>query len=60
MEPIELVTLVWIVAIAGIFAMKKIEPDNKIYPVWAILVCIILSLFVAWYESLGSVVLITL
>lgn len=49
-----LVLLVWIVAIAGIRIMKKLEPDNRGYRVWAIMICIILTLFVGWYESWGQ------
>lgn len=49
MENILLVLIVWIVAFAGICIMKKIQPGDKIYPVWAITVCILLTLFVGWY-----------
>lgn len=44
-----LVAIVWIVAAIGICIMKREQPDNKIYPVWAIMVCILLTLFVALY-----------
>lgn len=41
-----LVLIVWIVAVAGICIMKKIQPDDRIYPVWAVMICILLTLFV--------------
>lgn len=40
------VVLVWIVALAGILIMKKIQPEDKIYPAWAATICIIFTLFV--------------
>lgn len=52
-----LVAAVWIVAIAGICVMRKIQPGNKIYPVWAVIICILLTLFVGWHESWLSVFL---
>lgn len=47
-----LVLIVWIVAVVGICIMKKIQPDNRIYPVWAVMICILLTLFVGWRVSL--------
>lgn len=52
-----LVAIVWFVAVAGIGIMKKIQPDDKIYPVWAVMVCILLTLFVGWHGSWLSVFL---
>ncbi len=46
-----LVAIVWIVAIVGICIMKKLQPRDKIYPVWAVMICILLTLFVGWYVS---------
>ena len=46
-----LVAIVWIVAVVGICIMKKLQPDDKIYPVWAVMICILLTLFVGWYVS---------
>lgn len=40
------VVLVWIVALTGILIMKKIQPEDKIYPAWAATICIIFTLFV--------------
>ncbi len=46
-----LVAIVWIVAIAGICIMRKLQPDNWIYPVWAVTICILLTIFLRWYIS---------
>lgn len=45
------IAIVWIAAIAGIFIMKKLQPDNKIYPVWAVMICILFTLFIGWHVS---------
>lgn len=52
-----MVAIVWIVAIIGIHIMKKIQPDDKLYPAYAIAICILLTTFVAWHESWGLVFL---
>lgn len=52
-----LVISVWIVAAICIKIMKKISPNDKLYPAWAIFVCIVLTIFVAWHESWLSTVL---
>lgn len=50
--PILIVLLViYIIAAAGIVVMKKIQPEDKIYPVWAVFVCIVLTCFVVWHVS---------
>lgn len=36
--------IVWITAIAGIIVMKKIEPYNKVYPLYVILIAILITL----------------
>lgn len=46
-----LVVLVWIAGGVGIFIMKKIEPDNKIYSVWVLFIEVVFTAFVAWYLS---------
>lgn len=51
MNNLSVVIAVWIVAIVGIRIMKTIQPDDKIYPVWAVIICILLTLFVGWHES---------
>ena len=45
------VLAVWAFAVAAIAIMKKFDPENMVYPIWTILVCILLTLFVGWYES---------
>lgn len=57
MEDKILVATVWIVAVVGICIMRKAQPDNKIYPAWAVIICILLTLFVGWHESWLSVFL---
>lgn len=47
---IGIVVLVWIVAFVGIRVMKKIQPNDKIYPVWAVIIAILFTAFVAWHE----------
>lgn len=36
--------IVWITAIAGIIVMKKIEPHNKVYAPYVILIAILITL----------------
>lgn len=50
-DNLSVVVAVWVIAIVGIRIMKKIQPGNKIYPVWAVIICILLTLFVGWHES---------
>lgn len=40
-------------AVGGIAValMKKIAPEDKIYPVWVVFVCIVLTCFVVWHVS---------
>lgn len=49
MANIILVLFVWVVSVFCIFVMKKIQPENKIYPVWVVFVCILLTAFVAYH-----------
>lgn len=51
MSVIAVLAIVYIIAIVGIVVMKKIQPEDKIYPVWAVFVCIVLTCFVVWYVS---------
>lgn len=43
--------IVWGAGVLGICIMKKIQPENKIYPVWAAVVCVAFTLFLKWYVS---------
>lgn len=44
--------LMWLLAVVCILAMKKIEPDNKAYPVWTVFVMALFTLFTI-YTGLG-------
>ena len=46
---------VWAFAAVAIAIMKKIDPENKVYAIWTIFVCILLTLFVGWYEAWWTV-----
>lgn len=45
------VLFVWIVAFVGIRIMKKLQPEDKIYPFYAVAICILLTLFVGYLGS---------
>ena len=52
MSVITLILIVWAIAVACIFIMKKIEPDAyKIYAVYALAVCVALTVVVGWHVS---------
>ena len=46
-----LLVIVYLVGSAGIVIMKKLQPEDKIYPVWVAAICVILTCFVVWYVS---------
>jgi hypothetical protein len=39
---------VWGVAIAAVAIMKKIEPENKVYPFWALALAAINMIVIIW------------
>ncbi len=39
------------IAIAGIAVMKKIQPEDKIYPIWVAFICVAFTCFVIWHVS---------
>ncbi len=39
-----MVGIIWITAVAGIVIMKKIEPHNWVYPVYAVIVALLFTL----------------
>lgn len=43
---------IWILGALCVRIMKKIEPDNKIYPVWALFIALAFTGF-ALYDWLG-------
>ena len=44
--------IIWVVGIVCVFVMKKIEPNNKIYPVWALFIALAFTCF-ALYDWLS-------
>ena len=36
---------IWIIGIICVLIMKKIEPDNKIYPVWVLFIALLFTAF---------------
>lgn len=38
-----LIALVYIAGIIGVFVMKKIQPEDKIYPIWVVCVCVLFT-----------------
>lgn len=40
----------WGLGAVCVLVMKKIEPNNKIYPVWALFISLVFTLF-AFYEK---------
>lgn len=43
---------IWVIGGICVLIMKKIEPDNKIYPVWALFIALAFTIF-AVYDWLG-------
>ena len=46
-----LLALVYIIGGVGILIMKKLQPEDKIYPVWVAAICVIITCFVVWHVS---------
>lgn len=40
---------IYVIAVVCVFIMKKIQPDNKGYPVRTVFVCIAITIFVIVY-----------
>lgn len=40
-----LIVGMWIVGIACIALMQKIEPNNKTYPIWVLFILVVFTLF---------------
>ncbi len=51
MSAISLIVLVWGAAAIGIGIMKKLQPEDKIYPIWVAIVCIVFTAFVGHHVS---------
>ena len=43
-----LILTVYVAGMIGIKIMKKIQPEDKIYPVWVAFVCIIVTCIAIW------------
>ena len=51
-----IVLVVWVIAIACVFLMKKIQPTTyKAYAIYALTVCFALTIFVVFYVILVQV-----
>ena len=46
-----LLAIFYAVGIAGIVIMRKIEPENKIYPIWVAFICIAFTCFLICHVS---------
>lgn len=42
---------IWNIGIICVLVMRKLEPDNKVYPVWALFIAVVFTLF-AIYDGL--------
>ena len=49
---IVIIVAIWILGAICVLAMKKIEPKNKIYPVWVLFISLIFTAF-AIYDWLS-------
>lgn len=52
MHPVEIVAMliVILIAIIGVFAMKKVDPENKVYPIYAaVVIAAFLGLTYVWF-----------
>lgn len=46
------IIIMWVIGIIGIAVMKKIEPDNKIYPIWVLFIVVAFTVFAIFYAYL--------
>lgn len=51
MSVLILLLAIYIIATTGIVVMKKIQPEDKVYSVWVVFVCIVVTCFLVWYVS---------
>lgn len=52
MVKVGIVIMVWFIGFFCIKVMKKIEPNNRLYSVWALFIATLFTLF-AVYDGLG-------
>lgn len=45
----EIVLLIWILGALCVLILKKIEPQNKVYPVQALFISVVYTLFALYY-----------
>ena len=45
-----MIVIMWVIGIIGVFVMRKIEPDDKMYPVWVLFVILAFTVFVIFHE----------
>lgn len=51
---IGLIAFIWLLGIAGIITMKKIQPESFIgYAIWVVFVCVAFTVFVLWHSTWG-------
>ena len=51
MGVILLTAFVWIVGAIGCMVMKRIQPENKLYPIYAVSICSLFTVFVTSHLS---------
>lgn len=51
MSVLILLLAIYIIAAAGIVVMKKIQPEDNVYPIWVVFICIVVTCFLVWYVS---------
>lgn len=44
-----MIVIMWVIGIIEIAVMKKIEPDNKIYPIWVLFIVMAFTVFAIFY-----------
>ncbi len=45
-----MIVIMWVIGIIGVFVMRKIEPDDKMYPAWVLFVILAFTVFVIFHE----------
>ena len=45
------IMLIWTVSIICIQIMKKLQPEDVIYPIWTVAICILSTIFLLWYTT---------
>lgn len=50
-----LLVLVYLVGSAGIVIMKKLQPEDKIYPVWVAAICVYSYMLCSMVRILGAI-----